>query len=155
MERVSTIRLLWRFTRRYHACVTSLRSLRRLASRSLFTLPAPRLCLVRPKNDGVANVDGVMLPAIIVLGWRRRTFPLTHCVNVLACEPLGCGRSGGSRFVECRLSRRCSKRGEGMLVIHLGQYPPIGCQQAGKPPRNCNLGMLAASPGQLAEDDPA
>jgi hypothetical protein len=31
-------------------------------------------------------------------------------------------------------------------VTGLGQYPPIGCQQAGKPPRNCSLGMLAAPP---------
>src|SRR6185437_17090792 len=45
--------------------------------------------------------------------------------------------------------------GEGVGVTHLGQYPPIGCQQAGKPPRNCTLGMLAAPPGQLAGDDPA
>jgi hypothetical protein len=33
--------------------------------------------------------------------------------------------------------------------------PPIGSQQAGKQPRNCSLGMLAAPPGQLAGDEPA
>jgi hypothetical protein len=58
---------------------------------------ASRACApARPKNEGVANVDSGMHAAIILLGWRRRTFPLTHCVNVLAREPLGRGRSGGS-----------------------------------------------------------
>jgi hypothetical protein len=43
----------------------------------------------------------------------------------------------------------------GCVFTDLGQYPPIGSQQAGKQPRNCSLGMLAAPPGQLAGDEPA
>jgi hypothetical protein len=67
------------------------------------------------------------------------------------------GQLGSRRVPRCHFGGgvyRVDAQSE-VRVTDLGQYPPIGRQQAGKPLLNRSLGMLAAPPGQLAGDDPA